>query len=149
MLLPSRKIRLLTLTVLVGLVLLALVGCTTPPAAEVASVAITGGDREVSVDETVKLAVEVIVQGEAESSVTWTSSNESAATINQDGELKALAVGTSTITATSVFSTNLRNLYLGKNCLDVSDNSPARSIITTLETSGTNMNYDPQRDCES
>lgn len=103
MLLRKCKMHRSVLIFSISTLLLAVTACTTPPSPDVTSVTIASGDREVGVTETVELTAEVIVQGKADNSVTWTSSAESIARINQEGELKALAIGTSTITANSVF----------------------------------------------
>lgn len=102
MFLPDRKIRHLAFTSLASVLLLALAACTTPTPAGVTSVTITGGDREVGIDETAQLTAAVMVQGETDKNVTWASSDEGVATVSEDGELTALAIGSSTVTATSV-----------------------------------------------
>lgn len=56
------------------------------------------------------LEADVVVLGDLSSEVTWLSSDPSVATIDQDtGELEALAVGTTTITATSVEDPTVSN----------------------------------------
>ena len=89
----------------IGILLLALVACSAPngtsPAGSVLSITILGGDQGVVVGSTLMLTAAVTTTGNASTTVTWTSSNASAATIDVDGRLNALATGITTITATA------------------------------------------------
>lgn len=73
----------------------------------VEGVTIVGGDRTLSVGATLQLEAEVDYgEGPAgTSAVTWSSADETVATVSETGELEAIAVGTTTITATSVEDT--------------------------------------------
>ena len=77
-------------------------GPTTPtPDPTVNSVTIDGGDRSLAVDETVQLAVTVDVSGGASTDVTWSSDDDTVATVDGSGLVTGVAAGSATITATS------------------------------------------------
>jgi len=79
-----------------------LVACGGPPPANaVTSVTIDGGDRTILLGDTPTLTATVEVTGNASPAVTWTSSNQTVATIAADGQVASLAAGTTTITAAS------------------------------------------------
>lgn len=89
------------LVVLVPLLALVLTACPQAEVDGVLSVTIAGGDVDLLIDDAVALTAQVVVNGDVSTAVTWTSSNESVATIDDSGQLTAIAIGTSTITATS------------------------------------------------
>jgi hypothetical protein len=76
---------------------------TVVPVPEVISVAINEGDQTITVGETVQLSVTVEAVGGADGAVTWSSSDEAVATVNENGVVTGVAEGTAEITATSVF----------------------------------------------
>jgi len=67
----------------------------------VTSVAIDGGDRTIVLGDSPTLTATVAVTGNASTTVSWASSNQTVATIAADGQVASLAAGTSDITATS------------------------------------------------
>jgi hypothetical protein len=88
---------------LVTLTLAALIACgSPPPASSVTSVSIDGGDRTIVVGDSLTLTATVEITGGASTSATWSSGNESVATVAGYGLVTSLAAGTTTITATSV-----------------------------------------------
>jgi hypothetical protein len=82
------------------LTLIALFSCSTPATPGVTSVTIDGGDRNVELGESLTLTATVEATGGG-TEVTWTSSDESVATVDELGVVATLAVGTARITATS------------------------------------------------
>jgi uncharacterized protein YjdB len=70
-----------------------------PPA--VVSVSIVGGDRSVALGGTVQLEAEVTVVGGAATTVAWQSSDPLKATVDAAGVVRAVAVGTTQVRATS------------------------------------------------
>ncbi len=79
-----------------------LIACGSPPPANtVTSVTIDGGDRTIVLGDTPTLTATVEVTGNASPAVTWTSSNQTVATIAPDGQVASLTTGTTTITAAS------------------------------------------------
>ena len=84
-----------------GIALATLIACTPgPPASTVTSVTIDDGDRTIVLGDTPTLTATVEATGAA-TTVTWTSSNESVATIDADGDVTTFTDGTTDITATS------------------------------------------------
>ncbi len=79
---------------------LVLIACS-PTVGSVTSVTIDGGDRSVVAGESLALSATVTTTGDASDAVSWSSGDGSVATIDANGELTALAPGTTTITATS------------------------------------------------
>jgi hypothetical protein len=91
-----------TLTrVITGIILTALVACTTPTPASVTNVTIDGGDRTITLDDVLTLTATVTTTGNATTTVTWTSSNTGVATIDQNGTITTRTTGSTGITATS------------------------------------------------
>ncbi len=74
-----------------------LVSVTTP----VASVSISPSNSELYLGQTATLTATVLPENATNKAVTWQSSNPAVATVSTNGEVFALAVGTSSITATS------------------------------------------------
>jgi uncharacterized protein YjdB/N-acetylmuramoyl-L-alanine amidase CwlA len=70
------------------------------PVVEVESVTISGLEAGV-VGETINLSVSVLPDNVTDSSVTWSSSNETLATVSNEGVVSLLAAGSVIITATS------------------------------------------------
>lgn len=85
------------------------VSCTTGPEAdaepepepEVISVTIVDGNKTVFLGDTLQLTTNVATTGGAAPSVTWTSSDETIATIDSSGTINPAAEGRTTITAVS------------------------------------------------
>ncbi|MDE6480399.1 MAG: Ig-like domain-containing protein, partial [Muribaculaceae bacterium] len=78
--------------------------CTVTVAAkviEVASVALDKTELSMTEGESTTLTATVNPSDATDKSLTWTSSDESVATVSADGEVKALKAGTATITVTS------------------------------------------------
>jgi hypothetical protein len=67
----------------------------------VTSVTIDGGDRTIILGDALTLTATVAITGNASQAVTWTSSNQTVATIAPDGQVTSLTTGTTLITATS------------------------------------------------
>lgn len=67
----------------------------------VTGVSITEGDQELEVDETVQLNAVVEPENATNKSVTWSSSDETFATVSETGLVTAVAVGTAEITVTT------------------------------------------------
>jgi hypothetical protein len=86
-----------------SILLLALTGC---PGGSVTSVTITGGDRTLPQGTTLTLTATVEVTGNASTTVTWSSSNTSVATIDATGTIATLTTGNTIITATSTTDPN-------------------------------------------
>lgn len=80
------------------------------PTATVTSVTISGAtnNQEINVGDTLKLTATVIGTNNPSQSVTWSSSNNSYATVSTSGTVTAVAEGTVIITATSVANTNIK-----------------------------------------
>ncbi|MDR0426079.1 MAG: Ig-like domain-containing protein [Clostridiales bacterium] len=74
-----------------------------PPEApiEVASVTVSPASASMDTGSTTKLTATVLPSNADNKAVTWSSSNESVATVGADGLVTAVAAGTATITATS------------------------------------------------
>ena len=76
---------------------------TVVPVPEVVSVTVTPDDETLQVGADVQLTAIVVAVGGADESVTWTSDDETVATVDATGLVLAQAPGTATITATSDF----------------------------------------------
>ena len=80
-----------------GLAVATLVACGSPPPANtVTSVTIDGGDRTIVFGDPLTLTATVDTTGSASSTVTWSSSNETVATIDATTRDTASGVGTGT-----------------------------------------------------
>jgi len=77
------------------------------PQARVISVTVTPATAEVEVGGTVALQAQVQVQGNAPTTVTWSSSNTSVATVDSNGVVRGVAEGTAVIRATSTADSNV------------------------------------------
>lgn len=73
----------------------------------VGSVVVTPATASLAVADTLQLNAAVDTVGGADDSVTWTSSDELVASVDEDGLVTAAGSGTATITATSVFDTDV------------------------------------------
>lgn len=101
----------------------------------VTSVNVTPDTASMEVNETKKLEVTVAVVGGAEETVTWSSSDESVATVDGDGLVTAVRAGTATITATST--------------VDTSKNDTCEVTVTAQpEVTVTEVTIDPKGDFE-
>ncbi len=69
----------------------------------VVSVSIDQGDPTLSIGETAALTATVVAAGGADETVEWSSSDESVATVADDGVVTGVDAGTAIITATSTF----------------------------------------------
>jgi len=67
----------------------------------VTGVEVTPETAELKVGETAQLTATVSPEGADDPTVTWTSSDESVATVDKEGKVTAVGVGTATITATT------------------------------------------------
>ena len=111
---PSLAATILVLTLVVSC------GDTTPTAA-VVNVAVQGGDRALTVGQSVLLSAEVTVRGGASTAVTWTTSNADVVTVSSAGRVEAKQAGTGTITATSAFDSTKSgfvNVTVTENAVD-------------------------------
>ena len=71
------------------------------------SITLNMTEASLKVNETTTLTATVLPETATNKSVTWTSSNESVATVDADGVVTAIAAGEATITATTVDGSNL------------------------------------------
>ncbi len=62
---------------------------------------------EVTVGETLQLTATVVPDNTSNPAVTWSSSNDAVATVDETGKITAIAAGTATITATTTDGSNL------------------------------------------
>lgn len=73
-------------------------------------------------------------QGSVGATIEWTSSNKSVATVDQNGNVTALKVGNTTITATATFRVNNTTKRLSKTCaITVVDNNSTLADKVTLD----------------
>lgn len=79
----------------------ALAACSQAPVATVQDVQVIGGDRSVELDSVSLLKALVTVQGGADTAVTWSVADDSVVTVDADGLMTAVALGSTTVTATS------------------------------------------------
>ena len=71
------------------------------PTVEVTSVSIEQGDQELNVGQTVQLSATVTPADAENKTLTWSSSNTSVATVDENGLVTAVAAGSTEITVTS------------------------------------------------
>ncbi len=71
------------------------------------SITLDKTEVELEATQTATLVVTVLPELATDKSVTWSSSNESVATVDENGVVTAIAVGEATITATTIDGTNL------------------------------------------
>ena len=87
----------------------------------------------VNVGETITLEESVVTEGGADESVTWSSLNESRATVDGNGIVSGVSRGTVTITATSVFDNTVTGaatvLVLDPQVLDITVDPVADTIV--------------------
>jgi len=88
---------------------LTLAACATPSGSSVTSVSIDGGDRSVVVDDSLTLTATVVTSGGASAAVTWESSDEAVAGIDDAGSVAILTAGTTDVTATSTVDPSMRD----------------------------------------
>lgn len=72
-----------------------------PEKVMVESISVTADKTELAVDDTAQATAAVLPENADNKEVTWTSSNASAATVNESGLITAVGVGTAKITATA------------------------------------------------
>ena len=72
-----------------------------PEPVKVASISVTADKTELTVGDTMQAAAAVLPENADNKEVTWTSSNESAVTVNESGLIKAIGVGSADIIATA------------------------------------------------
>lgn len=75
---------------------------------EVTSITLDKTEAELSVGETLQLNATVLPEDAADASVTWATSNAKVATVNDNGEVTAIAPGEAIITATTNDGTSLQ-----------------------------------------
>ena len=78
-----------------------LLGCTSTGTGAITNVTIDGGDRTIVLGDSLTLTATVDVTGNASQAVTWTSSNQTVATMAPNGQVTSLTTGTTNLTATS------------------------------------------------
>jgi len=93
--------------VVVGVALSIVLGACSAPS--VTSVSIDGGDRSVVVDDSLTLTATVVTSGGASAAVTWESSDEAVAGIDDAGSVAILTAGTTDVTATSTVDPSMRD----------------------------------------
>lgn len=86
---------------IVGITLALVVVACSGPGGAVTSVVIDGGDQRTVLGSALTLTATVVTTGEASDAVSWSSSDETVATVDMAGNVTSLAVGASSITATS------------------------------------------------
>lgn len=133
-----------------ALSLLALAGCITEPSVDpaVTAVEIVGGDRTVGiggVDPTVQLTATVTTVGGASGALVWASSDHDVATVDATGLVTPVAVGVTTIRATSVFdpavSDDIRLTViepaaptaLAFDCEEIDEGAPGPTLLCVSE----------------
>ncbi len=93
-----------TFLILASVVILAACGQGTtppPPPNSVTKVTVSPATLELAVGDTGALTATVTANGTVDETVTWSSSDSGVASVDDDGQVTALAEGTATITATS------------------------------------------------
>ena len=89
--------------------------------------------------ETAILAATVLPENATDKSVTWTSNNNTVATVTSDGVVKAISIGSAVITATTNDGTNL-----SASCnVTVTDESGGSNQETTVTLSGAERSLQP------
>lgn len=106
-----------------------------PPTGDIPTdpVPVTGitisGSNEVSVGNTTKLDIAYTPENTTEKGVTWTSSDETVATVDENGVVKGIAEGTATITATSTKNINIKATHeITVKAVDIMKISEARTF---------------------
>ncbi|MGQ0643083.1 MAG: Ig-like domain-containing protein, partial [Gemmatimonadaceae bacterium] len=79
-----------------------------PPPPAVVSIVVTPANPSVVVGDVAQLVANVTVVSGAATTVTWTTSNATIATVAPNGQVTGVAAGTATITAISTFDTTKR-----------------------------------------
>ena len=97
-----------------ALSLLVLVACVTEPSVvpAVTAIEIAGGDRTLEVGESYQLSATVSTVGGASDALSWGSSDEGVASVDATGLVTAIAVGSTTISATSDFDADVSDSIL-------------------------------------
>ncbi len=108
---------------------------------------------ELAQGKNTQLKATVLPENATNKNVTWTSSNESIVTVDQNGNVKAISEGTATITATTndggykdfcdVIVTNnvsVTGVTLDKDKLELVEGDSAQLLATVLPANATNKN---------
>ena len=77
----------------------------------VESITVSGGSSTLTVDDQLQLTATILPSNATNDSVVWTSSNEDAATVDENGIVTAIAAGGATITATAQDGSNVYGTY--------------------------------------
>lgn len=77
----------------------------------VESITVSGGSSTLTVDDQLELTATILPSNATNNSVVWTSSNEDAATVDENGIVTAVAAGGATITATAQDGSNVYGTY--------------------------------------
>lgn len=96
----------------------------------VTSVEVTPATAELGIGDTQQFEAEVTAVGGASVDVTWSSSDEAVATVDDDGLVTAVAEGIATITATSDFNASVS----GSATVTVAEDAPV-DAVTSVEVS--------------
>ena len=93
---------------------------------------------ELVIGETSELSAIVAATDEVYQNVVWSSGNPSVATINSDGIVKAVSVGSTTISARAIGSD-----IVGAATITVSTDHPENLVINEIQTANIDMFVDP------
>jgi len=87
---------------------------TSPPSGDgpsyvgVDEISVEPEQLEIAVAQTMGIITTVLPANASDKRITWSSSNESVATVNDSGEVTGIALGTAVITVTSVYNSNIK-----------------------------------------
>ncbi len=98
----------------------------------VESITVSGGSSTLTVDDQLQLTATILPSNATNNSVVWTSSNEEAATVDENGLVTAIAAGGATITATAQDGSNVYGTY----SVTVTAKPATVSDTITRETTG-------------
>lgn len=83
-------------------------GPTTPSKTAVSAISVEPEQLEIAVAQTIDIITTVLPSNASDKRITWSSSNESVATVNDSGEVTGVSLGTAVITVTSVYNSNIK-----------------------------------------